>query len=85
MSRLRNFGTYIADCLPKYVQQVQLTAGDELELLIAPDGIIPTFTFLKDHHNTQFVNLADITALDVPSRQYRFEVGFTFLHKHIQM
>jgi len=53
-----------------------LTAGDELELLIVPDGIIPTFTFLKDHHNTQFVNLTDITALDVPNRQYRFEVTF---------
>lgn len=74
VERLISFGHYIADCLPKYVQQVQLTAGDELELHIAPDGIIPTFTFLKDHHNTQFVNLSDITALDVPSREYRFEV-----------
>lgn len=76
VTRLINFGHYISDCLPKYIQQVQLTAGDELELLIAPEGIIPTCTFLKDHHNTQFVNLSDITALDVPSRQYRFEVGF---------
>jgi len=58
-----------------------LAAGDELELLIAPEGIIPTFTFLKDHHNTQFVNLSDITAVDVPSRQYRFEVS---LHRNLQ-
>ncbi|XP_012224420.1 NADH dehydrogenase [ubiquinone] iron-sulfur protein 3, mitochondrial [Linepithema humile] len=79
VKRLRNFGSYIEDCLPKYIQQVQLTAGDELELLIAPDGIIPTFTFLKDHHNTQFVSLADITALDVPSRQYRFELVYNLL------
>lgn len=75
VEHLTNFGHYIADCLPKYIQQVQLTAGDELELLIAPDGVVPTLTFLKDHHNTQFANLSDITALDVPSRQYRFEVG----------
>lgn len=74
VDRLINFGRYITDCLPKYIQQVQITAGDELELMICPDGIIPTITFLKDHHNTQFVNLTDITALDVPSRQYRFEV-----------
>ena len=79
VDRLRNFGHYINNCLPKYIQQVQLTAGDELELLIAPDGIIPTFTFLKDHHNTQFVNLSDITALDVPSRQYRFEVNLLYM------
>jgi len=76
VTRLVNFGRYISNCLPKYVQQVQLTAGDELEILIAPEGIIPTCAFLKDHHNTQFVNLSDITALDVPSRQYRFEVSF---------
>ncbi|KAG5312020.1 NDUS3 protein, partial [Pseudoatta argentina] len=65
VDHLINFGRYINDCLPKYIQQVQLAAGDELELLITPDGIIPTFTFLKDHHNTQFVNLSDITALDL--------------------
>lgn len=79
VDHLRNFGSYIAACLPKYIQQVQLTAGDELELLIAPEGIVPTFTFLKDHHNTQFVNLSDITAIDVPSRQYRFELVYNLL------
>ncbi|XP_014469356.1 PREDICTED: NADH dehydrogenase [ubiquinone] iron-sulfur protein 3, mitochondrial [Dinoponera quadriceps] len=79
IQQLTNFGHYIADCLPKYIQQIQLTAGDELELLIAPDGIIPMMTFLKDHHNTQFVNLSDITALDVPSRQFRFEIVYNLL------
>lgn len=74
VEKLMAFGRYIASCLPKYIQQIQLTAGDELELHIVPDGIIPIFTFLKDHHNTQFVNLSDITALDVPSREFRFEV-----------
>ncbi|XP_011158201.1 NADH dehydrogenase [ubiquinone] iron-sulfur protein 3, mitochondrial [Solenopsis invicta] len=79
IDHLINFGRYINDCLPKYIQQVQMAAGDELELLIAPDGIIPILTFLKDHHNTQFVNLADITAIDVPSRQYRFELVYNLL------
>lgn len=68
------FGRYVADILPKYVQKVQIAAGDELEVLIAPEGIVPTISFLKDHHNGQFVSLADITAIDVPSRRYRFEV-----------
>lgn len=71
---LTDFGKYVADCLPKYVQKVQLTAGDELEVLIAPDGILPTLQFLKDHHSAQFANLVDIAGLDVPSRKYRFEV-----------
>ena len=46
-----------------------------MQVLIAPEGVVPVLQFLKDHHNAQFVNVADITALDVPSRHYRFEVG----------
>lgn len=57
------------------MQKVQLTAGDELEVLIAPEGVIPTLQFLKDHHSAQFSNLSDIAGLDVPSRKYRFEVS----------
>jgi len=51
-----------------------VTCFNELELLIHPDGIIPVLTFLRDHTNAQFKSLADLTAVDVPSRQYRFEV-----------
>lgn len=75
-SQLKDFGKYVAECLPKYIQKVQITAGDELELLIAPEGISPVLQFLKDHHNAQFANLVDIAGMDVPSRQYRFEVLF---------
>ena len=68
------FTQYVAECMPKYVQKVQLTAGEELEVLISPDGVIPVISFLKDHHNSQFASLADITAVDMPTRQFRFEV-----------
>jgi NADH dehydrogenase (ubiquinone) Fe-S protein 3 len=71
---LTDFGKYVAECMPKYVQKVQLTAGDELEVLVAPEGIVPVMTFLKDHHNAQFTSLADIAGLDMPTREYRFEV-----------
>lgn len=72
---LTDFGKYVAECLPKYVQKVQLTAGDELEVLIAPEGVIPVLQFLKDHHSAQFSSLADIAGMDVPNRKYRFEVS----------
>lgn len=74
-SNLTDFGKYVAECLPKYVQKVQLTAGDELELLICPEGVVPVLQFLKDHHSAQFSSLADIAGMDVPSRKYRFEVS----------
>ncbi|XP_028582058.1 NADH dehydrogenase [ubiquinone] iron-sulfur protein 3, mitochondrial isoform X2 [Podarcis muralis] len=73
------FGEYVAEILPKYVQQVQVTCFNELEILIHPDGIIPVLTFLKDHTNAQFKNLADLTAIDVPSRQNRFEIVYNLL------
>ena len=71
---LTEFGQYVAECQPKFVQKVQLTAGDELEILIAPEGVVPVLTFLKDHHNAQFTSLADIAGADYPTREFRFEV-----------
>ncbi|XP_074004808.1 NADH dehydrogenase [ubiquinone] iron-sulfur protein 3, mitochondrial isoform X1 [Numenius arquata] len=73
------FGEYVAEILPKYIQQAQVTCFNELELLIHPDGIIPVLTFLRDHTNAQFKSLADLTAVDVPSRQYRFEIVYNLL------
>jgi NADH dehydrogenase (ubiquinone) Fe-S protein 3 len=76
---LVDFGQYVGQCLPKYVQKVQVTNGDELEIMIHPDGVIPVLMFLKNHTNAQFTSIADITAVDVPSRQYRFELVYNLL------
>uniref|UniRef100_A0A671M2X3 NADH dehydrogenase [ubiquinone] iron-sulfur protein 3, mitochondrial n=1 Tax=Sinocyclocheilus anshuiensis TaxID=1608454 RepID=A0A671M2X3_9TELE len=78
-TQLSEFGEYIAEILPKYVQQVQVTCFNELELMIHPEGIIPVLTFLKDHTNAQFHNMTDLTAVDVPTRQYRFEIVYNML------
>ena len=37
-AQLLQYGRYIHDILPKYVQQTQLTHNNELEVLIHPDG-----------------------------------------------
>lgn len=79
VDKLTKFGSYVADCLPKYVQKVRIGHVKELEICIHPDGIVPVLSFLKNHHNAQFVSLADITALDVPTRPYRFEVSFQLM------
>jgi NADH dehydrogenase (ubiquinone) Fe-S protein 3 len=65
--------------MPKYVQKVQVTHGDELEIMIHPDGIIPVLTFLKNHTNAQFVNISDIAGVDVPSRKNRFEIVYILM------
>ncbi|XP_045463054.1 NADH dehydrogenase [ubiquinone] iron-sulfur protein 3, mitochondrial [Harmonia axyridis] len=79
VDKLKDFGKYVAECMPKYVQKVQIAAGDELEILIAPEGVVPVLQFLKDHHNAQFASLVDIAGMDVPTRQFRFEVIYNLL------
>lgn len=74
-----DFGKYVAECLPKWVQRVQLTSGDELEILISPSGVVPVLQFLKDNHYAQFTNLTDIAGMDVPCRKYRFEIIYNLL------
>ena len=61
------------------MQRVQLTSGDELEVLISPNGVVPVLQFLKDNHYAQFTNLTDIAGMDVPCRQYRFEIIYNLL------
>ncbi|XP_018019013.1 NADH dehydrogenase [ubiquinone] iron-sulfur protein 3, mitochondrial [Hyalella azteca] len=73
------YGQYVAECLPKYVQQVQVSAGNELEILIAPEGVIPVLTFLRDHINAQYTCITDLCGMDVPTREYRFEVIYNLL------
>lgn len=78
-SHLVDFGKYCGEILPKYIEKVQITSGDELELLIIPEGVLPVLQFLKDHHTAQFVNLIDIAGMDVPSRPHRFEIIYNLL------
>eukprot|EP00918_Siedleckia_nematoides_P036480 GHVU01079257.1.p1 GENE.GHVU01079257.1~~GHVU01079257.1.p1 ORF type:complete len:280 (+),score=29.80 GHVU01079257.1:57-842(+) len=76
---LADFGRYVGECMPAWVQQVQVTSGDELEILVHPEGIIPVLSFMKDHHNAQFGNVTDICAVDVPTRQNRFEIVYNLM------
>lgn len=76
---LTDLAIYIAECLPKYVQSMQMTYTGELEVMVAPQGIVPVIAFLKDHHAAQFTNLSDIAGVDVPSRKDRFEVVYNLL------
>ncbi len=60
--------------MPKYIQQFSVYK-DELTVYVAPSGLIQTLTFLRDHTNCQYKQVVDITAVDYPTREKRFEVG----------
>ena len=80
IAQLSDFGRYVHEMLPKYIQQVQITGLGELEVLIHPDGVLPVLTFLRDHQNAQFRQLMELTAVDVPKKMYRYEVCIYFSH-----
>jgi NADH dehydrogenase (ubiquinone) Fe-S protein 3 len=64
--------------VPKWIQSYTFQKG-EMIFVIAPEYVLPFFQFLRDHTQTQFKLLADITAVDYPSRSARFEVVYNLL------
>lgn len=75
---LHTYGSYITQCLSKFVQQFSVLK-DELTLYTAPSGIIPVLTFLRDHSQCQFKACMDISGVDFPEREKRFEVVYSLL------
>ena len=67
--------------VPQWISQGTLQKN-EISLSIYPHFILPFFTFLKDHTQTQYKVLIDITAVDYPSRSQRFEVVYNLLSVH---
>ncbi len=52
---------------------------DELTVQVTPSGLIEFVEFLKSNSACQFTTLVDITAIDYPSRDKRFDVVYHFL------
>jgi NADH dehydrogenase (ubiquinone) Fe-S protein 3 len=77
-SQLHQYGQYLLSALPKYVQQFSVWK-DELTIYIPPSGVIPVFSFLKYHTAAEYTQVSDITAVDFPTRDQRFEVVYNLL------
>ena len=75
---LHNYGSYLMQSLPKFIQQFSVLK-DELTLYIPPSGVVPVLTYLRDHSQCQFKSVVDITAVDFPEKDKRFEVVYNLL------
>lgn len=73
------FATRLALNVPKWIHDIKFE-NNELIIYIFPQFITPFFNYLKDHSNTQFKLLMDITAIDYPSNTNRFEVVYNLLN-----
>jgi len=75
---MHKYGAWIMGCLPKYVQQFSVWK-DELTIYICPTGTLPVFSFLKYNTAAEFTQISDITAVDFPTKDQRFEVVYNLL------
>lgn len=76
---------YLIKTVPKFITMAVQGPGqssvlyNEATIYTTPENLVPLSYFLRDHVNTQFKSVIDITAVDFPERKARFEVVYHLL------
>ena len=68
----------IRSMIPRLVTNGVVVANEPI-LYVPPANLPTVMTFLRDHSGTRCKALVDITAVDVPTREKRFEVAYQLL------
>jgi NADH/F420H2 dehydrogenase subunit C len=68
----------IVKTVPKWIQYSVYSNG-QVVFFVSPENLIPFLTFCRDHIQTQFKQMVDVTAVDYPSRPLRFDVVYNLL------
>jgi len=77
-TKLDELGALIASALPSAVISHHILLG-ELTISANAGDMVAVATFLRDDPRCQFVAIIDVTAVDWPSRERRFDVVYHFL------
>jgi len=75
---LGQFGAVVAGALDGAVTDHAVAFG-ELTIITNAADIIKVVTFLRDDERCQFISFIDVTAIDWPGRERRFDVVYHFL------
>ena len=75
---LRELATHIELKRPDCVVSWEVAHG-ELTMAVSPSSLVSFVEFLRDDSNAKFSTLVDITAVDHPERDARFDVVYHFL------
>jgi NADH-quinone oxidoreductase subunit C len=78
VEELKSLGESIAAALPGAVESAYVAHG-ELNIVANADDILRVLTHLRDAPDCLFINFVDITAVDYPSRDKRFDVVYHLL------
>jgi NADH-quinone oxidoreductase subunit C len=76
--KLDALGETVASALPGTVLDRRISHG-ELTITVAPADIVKAMTFLRDDERCQFWCFIDVTAVDWPERERRFDVVYHLL------
>ena len=77
-TKLDELGALIAGALPGAVTGHHIALG-ELTVSASAADIVKVATLLRDDPRCQFVSIIDVTAVDWPARERRFDVVYHFL------
>jgi NADH-quinone oxidoreductase subunit C len=75
---LQELAEHIAGALPDVVMRTEIRLG-ELVVWVRREGLVEAATFLRDDSGCDFKLLCDVTAVDYPEREERFEVVYNLL------
>jgi NADH-quinone oxidoreductase subunit C len=75
---LKELSAYLGDRLASTLKGATIAHG-ELNLTAEPADIIAILTFLRDDAQCQFISIIDISGVDYPSREKRFDVVYHLL------
>ncbi|HEY4736103.1 MAG TPA: NADH-quinone oxidoreductase subunit C [Xanthobacteraceae bacterium] len=75
---LEQLGEIFAGALPGAVLGYRISYG-ELTITAVASSIVEVATFLRDDDRCQFWSIIDVTAVDWPGRERRFDVVYHFL------
>ncbi|MHC5307320.1 NADH-quinone oxidoreductase subunit C [Bartonella sp. LJL80] len=75
---LTELQTYLTERLGKKIHESTMAFG-ELTLISELNSIVDVLMFLRDDSQCQFINLTDISGVDYPQRDKRFDVSYQLL------
>jgi NADH-quinone oxidoreductase subunit C len=78
VSKLAELGEAVKTALPQAVTEYKI-AFDQLTLTAEAGKIVDVVKYLRDDPACRFVSIIDITAVDYPGREKRFDVVYHFL------
>src|ERR1700709_948576 len=77
-SRLETLGQTIVGALPGAALEHAVAFG-QLNVSVKAEGIVDVVKFLRDDPGCRFISFIDVTAVDYPGREKRFDVIYHLL------